>query len=197
MKNKYGFEDESWEKAKSEAKNVLIGKARHNDTIIYSELAQQINAIKLEAHDQRFFYLLGEISSEEDKDGRGMLTAIVVHQNGDGLPGQGFFDLANSLGRDASNKVACWTKELKRVYDYWANQPKDFLAMTEIEAKFDSEWVLVEDPLMNDTMEIQGGRVLFHSGDRDAVYREAAKTHPKKFAMLYVGKIPKDTAIVL
>ena len=73
----------------------------------------------------------------------------------------------------------------------------EFLTIAEIEKRFDSEWVLLGDPSMDDAMEVQGGRVLWHSRDRDEVYRRAVKLRPKRFATLYVGKIPKDAAVVL
>ena len=74
---------------------------------------------------------------------------------------------------------------------------EEILTLAEIEARFDSEWVLIEDPLTDESLEVQSGKVRFHSKDRDEVYREAVKTRPKRFAMLYTGTIPKDTAIVL
>jgi len=73
----------------------------------------------------------------------------------------------------------------------------DILTMAEIKARFDSEWVLVEDPQTDEFLEVERGKVRFHSKDRDEVYREAVKLRPKRFAMLYTGVIPKDTAIVL
>jgi hypothetical protein len=73
----------------------------------------------------------------------------------------------------------------------------DVLTITEIEAPFVAEWVLVEDPQTNDAMEVQCGKVLYHSKDRDEVYREAVRLRPKRFAMLYTGTLPKDTAVVL
>lgn len=71
------------------------------------------------------------------------------------------------------------------------------LTIAEIETRFQSEWVLVEDPQTNDTLEVQSGKVCFHSKDRDEVYRKAVELRPKRFAMLYTGELPKDTAIVL
>jgi len=71
------------------------------------------------------------------------------------------------------------------------------LTIAEIEAKFKSEWVLVEDPQTNEALEVLNGRVRYHSGDRDEVYRKAVKLRPKRFAMIYTGTIPEDTAIVL
>jgi len=73
----------------------------------------------------------------------------------------------------------------------------DMLTMTEIEGQFIAEWVLVEDPQTNDALEVQSGKVLCHSKDRDEVYREAVRLRPKRFAMLFTGTMPKDTAIVL
>ena len=71
------------------------------------------------------------------------------------------------------------------------------LTLKQIEERFESEWVLVENPETNDALEVQRGRVLWHSKDRDQVYRKAVELRPKRFAMLYTGKIPEDTAIVL
>lgn len=71
------------------------------------------------------------------------------------------------------------------------------LTIAEIEVHFVSEWVLVEDPQTNEALEVQSGKVLYHSKDRDEVYRKAVRLRPKRFAMLYTGRLPKDTAIVL
>lgn len=73
----------------------------------------------------------------------------------------------------------------------------DVLTIAEIKARYESEWVLVEDPKTDEFLEVKSGTVRFHSKDRDEVYREAVKVRPKRFAMLYTGTIPKDTAIVL
>ncbi len=73
----------------------------------------------------------------------------------------------------------------------------DGLTIAEIEAQFQSEWVLVEYPQTNESLEVQSGKVRYHSKDRDEVYRAAVKLRPKRFAILYTGTLPKDTAIVL
>ena len=64
--------------------------------------------------------MLGEISSEEDAAGRGMLTVIVVHKYGDMQPDPGFFDLAEKLCRYTSDILTCWVNELKGVHAYWS-----------------------------------------------------------------------------
>jgi hypothetical protein len=73
----------------------------------------------------------------------------------------------------------------------------DVLTTADIEAQFQSEWVLLEDPQTNESLEVQRGKVVCHSKDRDEVYRRAVTLRPKRFAVLYTGTIPKDAAIVL
>ena len=73
----------------------------------------------------------------------------------------------------------------------------DVMTLAQIEAQFQSEWVLLEDPQTNEALEVQGGRVLWHGKDRDEVYRKAVEVRPKRFAVLYTGKMPEGTAVVL
>jgi hypothetical protein len=60
--------------------------------------------------------MLGEISSSEDEAGLGLLSVIVVHKDGDMMPGPGFFELAEELGRRFEDRTVFWITELKRVY---------------------------------------------------------------------------------
>ncbi len=71
------------------------------------------------------------------------------------------------------------------------------LTLTEIKTQFESEWILIEEPETDKSLEVQNGKVRFHSKDRDEVYRVAIKLHPKRFAMFYTGTIPEGTAIIL
>ena len=71
------------------------------------------------------------------------------------------------------------------------------LSIAEIQTQFRSEWVLVGDPQTDDSLQVHSGNVIFHSKDRDEVYRKAIELRPKRFAMLYTGSLPKDTAVVL
>jgi hypothetical protein len=73
----------------------------------------------------------------------------------------------------------------------------EVLSISEIEARFDSEWVLIDDPRTDESLEVQGGTVLCHGKDREQVYRRAVEIRPKRFAIVYTGKMPLDTAIVL
>ena len=72
------------------------------------------------------------------------------------------------------------------------------MTLQEIESRFADEWILVEDPQTNDALEVLQGNVVCHSKDRDEVYRRAvALPPPKRYAVLYTGKMPANTAIVL
>ena len=73
----------------------------------------------------------------------------------------------------------------------------EVLTATDIEARFDSEWVLIEDPETDTALTVRRGRVRWHSKDRDEVYRKAVELRPARFAILYTGKIPEDSAVVL
>lgn len=118
-----GFSEQDWTAAKTEARDAMVGRAKVRGMITYSDLVKQITRIKLEPHDPRLFHMLGEISSEEDAAGRGMLTVVVVHKYGDMQPGPGFFELAQQLGRNTKDIDKCWVGELHKVHAIWSKSP--------------------------------------------------------------------------
>ncbi len=73
----------------------------------------------------------------------------------------------------------------------------EILTKAEIDRRFDSEWVLVGDPVTDEFLEVHSGTVLAHSKDRDEVYRCAVETRPARFAILYNGRMRPNTAIWL
>jgi hypothetical protein len=73
----------------------------------------------------------------------------------------------------------------------------EVMTVQEVYSQFDSEWILLEDPETTDTLEVKAGKVLWHSKDRDEVYRKARELTPKHSAILYTGSLPKDTAVIL
>lgn len=117
----YGFDDAAWEAAKVEAKETLAARAQLRGMMPYSELAQAITALDFEPGESRFNrWFLREVSVEEMAAGRGMLSALVVHKHGDMEPGDGFYELAEELGLDTTDIMACWVGELHRVHAAWA-----------------------------------------------------------------------------
>jgi len=116
---RHGFSDAAWEAAKDEARSILYDTAKSNGLISYSELVAQITKVELEAHDTRLDHFLGQIAGEDDEDGKGLTTVLVVHKSGDQMPGPGFFEMAEGRGRNVSDPVAFWMSELKAVHEYW------------------------------------------------------------------------------
>ena len=116
-----GFSQQEWDNAKREAREVLINTAIRKSVISYSALVARIQAIEIGAHDPRLADLLAQISEDEDEQVRGMLSVVVVHQHGDMMPGQGFFNLAGELGRDITDHNECWVTELNNIYATWSH----------------------------------------------------------------------------
>lgn len=73
----------------------------------------------------------------------------------------------------------------------------EVMSLVEIQARFESEWILLEDPETTESLEVKGGRVLWHSKDRDEVYRKARELRPRHSAILYTGGLPEETEIIL
>jgi hypothetical protein len=129
MPNKYGFSELQWENGKREMLGILRQRASQGRTIAYGELSSKLTSIQIGPHDYAIGVMLGEISTDEDARGRGMLSVIVVHKEGDQQPGKGFFDCAVSLGRCVNDRDRMWIDELNRVY---AESAKANLNTTEI-----------------------------------------------------------------
>ena len=66
------------------------------------------------------------------------------------------------------------------------------MTMNEITKEYDGEWVLLEDPYDDDRDHVAGGKLIFHSLSRDAVYQEAIRRRPQNSAVLYMGPMPDD-----
>jgi hypothetical protein len=71
------------------------------------------------------------------------------------------------------------------------------MTMPEMEKSFASEWVLVGDPEFNERMEVVRGKVLFHSRDKEEVYRKDREIHPRSAAYVYTGPPPENVLINL
>ncbi|HXD55541.1 MAG TPA: hypothetical protein VN618_12350 [Solirubrobacteraceae bacterium] len=115
----YGHSDEEWNETKRELRAVLVAKARDRGVIPYSAVVSQIGPIRFAPDDHSFHHMLDETSTDEDEHGRGLLTVVVVHRNGDMVPGPGFFDLAARRGREVIDIDKTWLDELKTVWRYW------------------------------------------------------------------------------
>jgi hypothetical protein len=117
---KFGYERRDWDAAKAEIVRILGDRVRGGrGPITYGELASKIKSISLEPHQYAMFAILGEMSGDEDAMGRGMLSAYVVTAE-TGIPGAGFFELAEKLGRRVDDRLAFWVEEIRRVDAAWS-----------------------------------------------------------------------------
>ncbi len=73
----------------------------------------------------------------------------------------------------------------------------EVLTVQEIEDRYEAEWILVEDPEVTPQMEVKSGKVLYHSKDRDEVYKKAIELRPKHSAYLYTGRTAENMVIML
>jgi hypothetical protein len=73
----------------------------------------------------------------------------------------------------------------------------ELLSVEEIRSLLDSEWVLLEDPEADEGHRVLRGKLVYHSKDREAVYRKAAELRLRHSAFLYTGDIDADQVYVL
>jgi len=97
----HGFGAADWKKAKVEALTVLRQRAKGGDPITYSDLVSKISSVRMEPHDPRLAHFLGEISAEEHKVGRPLITALAVHKH-DLHPARAFSNFHDRLGTPSS-----------------------------------------------------------------------------------------------
>lgn len=105
----------------------LLMAARRRGTVTYREIAF-VTGLPMVGHQMatEVGTLLGEISEDEFREGRPMLSALAVHEQ-DGQPGKGFFVLATQLGQLKDNsedgKKRFWEKEVAAIYGVWRKKP--------------------------------------------------------------------------
>jgi len=120
---RYGFTDDDWKMVRSEIRSILVDVAASEGTITYSDLVSGVTSAKLEANQYALFEMLGEISWEESKAGRGMLTAVVISKDSN-LPGPGFFGVAEELGYTITDRDLFWVEELRKVHSSWVKDKR-------------------------------------------------------------------------
>lgn len=96
--------------------------AKYRGTITYQELAHVIGLPITGANmGTEIGHLLGEISEDQHRRSRPMLSAIAVDSNG--RPGGGFFDLARRLGKlngkTTVEEDRFWELEKEAVHETW------------------------------------------------------------------------------
>ena len=93
------------------------------------------------------------------------------------------------MGREY-NRVGVKRVEEERIMD-------EVMTVEEIERRFPSEWILLEDPETDEMGRVLRGKAIYHSKDRDDVYRKDRQLRPRSAAYLYTGILPEDVAVAL
>ncbi|MCX8006525.1 MAG: hypothetical protein N3B11_00180 [Coriobacteriia bacterium] len=118
---RYGFPAEDWERALCQARAHLANLARDRRTTTYGALCEAVSAIDLKPYSFAMVAFLNEVCARADAE-RGVMLASLVTRKDTGLPGDGYFDFAGSLGRDAVDRRAFWEAEVERVFAAFANE---------------------------------------------------------------------------
>lgn len=72
------------------------------------------------------------------------------------------------------------------------------MTIEEINSQFDSEWVLVSEPEVEENLLVKKGEVIWHGKDRSELDRKVQElSEPFNVAILYTGAAPKDAVIIL
>ena len=101
----------------------LITAARHSGTTTYQAIAQIMGLPLSGSHmGNEIGKILGEISEDEHRYGRPLLSAVAVGV--DSRLGKGFFTVAKDLGRleqdaDDETQRQFWQEEKAAVYEAW------------------------------------------------------------------------------
>ena len=85
----------------------------------------------------------------------------------------------------------------RETFRYGVSVMNEVMTIADIEANFDSEWVLLGDPVTDEELHVLSGHVLAHSRDRDEVDRCLLALRPRRYATWYTGRLPDDMAVVL
>jgi hypothetical protein len=71
----------------------------------------------------------------------------------------------------------------------------EMLTIEEIEARYAPGWVLIAEPQTDDMQRVLGGKVVFHSPDRSAVWEKFGEWKLDGAAVRYLGEYPEHLAI--
>jgi len=99
--------------------------ARNGGIVPYSEIAPMAGLdISNPADRNQLSEILFDISMAEYEKGQPLLSAVVTFKDIP-YPGRGFFDMARQFrlynGRSEMDELEFFTKEVKRVHEYWKN----------------------------------------------------------------------------
>ncbi|WP_322528797.1 hypothetical protein R5R73_03540 [Salinicola sp. LHM] len=101
----------------AQVRHYLETVPRETLPLTYQQLAEAL-ALQPPRTIQRVAQALENLMCEDAQHDRPFIAALVVSRRGEGLPAQGFFDLAVELGRfpaDPVQHAEAWRQEFERV----------------------------------------------------------------------------------
>ncbi|GAB2788572.1 hypothetical protein GCM10027040_13480 [Halomonas shantousis] len=103
----------------AQARHLLETAPRETLPMTYQQLAEALG-LRPPRTIQRVAQALEALMREDAQRNRPFIAALVVSRQGEGLPAQGFFDLAVALGRfsaDSARHAEAWRQELQRALE--------------------------------------------------------------------------------
>jgi len=105
--------------------DALMDAASRGKPVYYGELAKLMELNMMDEGDRtKLFKLLENITVYEHKEGRPLLSAIVISR-ANKMPGYGFFKLARRLGVQKQDNTTFFYAEVRKVFDYWRGKLKE------------------------------------------------------------------------
>ncbi|MGH7214351.1 MAG: hypothetical protein ACREIT_06275 [Tepidisphaeraceae bacterium] len=71
------------------------------------------------------------------------------------------------------------------------------LTMEQMKARFPSHWLLIDEPVLDDQLNVLSGRLVYASPDRNDLHRRTMMLNPKDIAVLFTGCPPAGMDFVL
>lgn len=105
----------------AELHQYLIEVARDQGYRRYREIGERF-ALDMNRPEDRneISRLLDEVSEYEASQGNPLLSAVVIHAD-DNMPGNGFFEMAQRMGRFSDgDRLEFWLREIRAVHDFWS-----------------------------------------------------------------------------
>lgn len=108
------MDDHRWADVLKRIRHVLVAVAAERSTITYGALRTRIDCDVPDRGERDLAAALRAVAIAADDNGEGLLSAVVVRRSG--LPGSGWFRLAQRRGRDIADRERVWRTEVERVW---------------------------------------------------------------------------------
>ena len=73
---------------------------------------------------------------------------------------------------------------------------EEVMRFEEIVEKFRGEWLLIEYEELNEELEVERGKVIFHSPHKSEVYKKLMEIRGGNVAIEYAGEAPKELSVL-